>query len=160
MLLRSTFLVMTLPIGVLYVIIDFLNISGRGVTLGASVNYVDKKGGGRMSLKCQRYYDISLFRKLVNEGGGRPKSSKFCQRCLWMTIAPLGKLGWKIFLEWLFINFIRKCAITDMHFGTFRVLNENSGIFWKHILYYGYYRFERHTGRKWVCRMRLDCEAK
>ena len=36
---------------------------------GASINYVDKQGGGDVSLKCQRYY-ISLCSKLVNEGGG------------------------------------------------------------------------------------------
>ena len=51
---------------------------------GASINYVDKQEGGRKSSKCQRYY-ISWFSKLVNEGGGGQKSSKFCQRSLWMS---------------------------------------------------------------------------
>ena len=36
--------------------------------LGASIKYVDKQGGERGSPKCQRYY-ISLFSKLVKEGG-------------------------------------------------------------------------------------------
>ena len=52
---------------------------------GAFRNYVDKQGGGRGSHKCQRYY-INLFSKLVNEGGGGQKSSKFCQRSLWMPL--------------------------------------------------------------------------
>ena len=36
---------------------------------GASINYVDKKGGGRGLPECQRYY-ISLFSKFVTEGRG------------------------------------------------------------------------------------------
>ena len=42
---------------------------------GTPVNHVDKRGGGRGSPKCQRYY-ISLFSKLVNEGEGVKKPRK------------------------------------------------------------------------------------
>ena len=43
---------------------------------GASINYVDKEGGRKCSIKCQRYY-ISLFSKLANKGGGGSKYPKF-----------------------------------------------------------------------------------
>ena len=61
--------------------------------LGASIKYVDKQGGERGSPKCQRYY-ISLFSKLVKEGEGGQKSSKFCQRILWMppNLAIIGQI--------------------------------------------------------------------
>ena len=42
---------------------------GQILFKGTSINYVDKQGGGRGLPKYQRYY-ISLFSKLVNEGGG------------------------------------------------------------------------------------------
>ena len=46
-----------------------LFLSSKYKTLGASINYLNKQGGGRSwSPKCQRYY-ISLFSKLFNEGG-------------------------------------------------------------------------------------------
>ena len=51
-------------------------------------NYLSQKlppHSGRGSLKCQRYY-ISLYSEVVNEGG--QKSSKFCQRNLWMPPEP------------------------------------------------------------------------
>ena len=63
-------------------------INRQKSTKGASINYIDKQGGGGWSPKCQPYY-ISLFSKLVNEGWERGITntcmySKFCQRSLWM----------------------------------------------------------------------------
>ena len=57
----------------------------KEMSKGASINYAYKQGGGMgFPKKCQ-WYCISLFSKLVNEGGrGSQKSSKFCQRSLWM----------------------------------------------------------------------------
>ena len=53
-------------------------------TKGASINYIDKQGGGGWSPKCQPYY-ISLFSKLVNEGWREGhKYQKFCEPSLWM----------------------------------------------------------------------------
>ena len=47
---------------------------------GASINYVDKEGGGRVA-KCQQYYYVV---KLSTKGG--KKSLKSCQRILWMPL--------------------------------------------------------------------------
>ena len=163
MLLRSTFLVMTLPIGVLYVIIDFLNISGRGVTLGASVNYVDKKGGGRMLLKCQRYYDINLSTK--GEGGQNPQNS--VNVVYGWPLPPWAnwaeKSFWNGFLSILSENVpLQICTLVLLEFwmkiaeffgNTFYIMD----IIGLRVMGWG---GGRHTGRKWVCRMRLDCEAK
>ena len=44
--------------------------------MGASLNYVDKQGGGRGSPKCQRYY-IRLFNKLVKEGVKNTQTSVY-----------------------------------------------------------------------------------
>ena len=35
-------------------------------------------------VKCQRNY-LHVWSKIVNEGGGGQKYSKFCQRSLWMA---------------------------------------------------------------------------
>ena len=44
--------------------------------LRASINYIDKQGGG------SRSNVNNILHKLGNKGGGGQKSSKFCQRSL------------------------------------------------------------------------------
>ena len=86
-----------------YVVLQF-------AAMGASINYVDKQGGGKGSPECQWYY-ISLFSKLVNEGEGGQKFSKFCQRSLWMPSMPINGYNSKCYRATILYRIRRVCVI-------------------------------------------------